>query len=156
MPQFLNQPPDGNPTAAEVFRVFRTTMMASIEGLRLLLEECAHLRAELVTIHGLYSDRDDHGVFSSRQQDRIVALQEAEKGMEALIASLPQGASDGEDLVVIPQTPLRWLGLIQDRPSEWQVECGSPRWLRVHSLLPAAYARKCTSISCTRSKVASN
>ena len=55
MPQFLGQPADGDPTTAEIFRVFRNTTMASLEGLRLLLEECAELRAELVTIHGLHS-----------------------------------------------------------------------------------------------------
>jgi hypothetical protein len=46
MPQpSQDQPDDGNPTAAEIFRVFRNTTMASLQGLRLLLGECADLRA---------------------------------------------------------------------------------------------------------------
>ena len=89
MPQFFGQPLDGDPSAAEIFRVFRNTTVGSLEGLRLLLKECADLRAELVTIHGLHSDGDDHRVFSARQQDRILELQEAEKDIEALVASLP-------------------------------------------------------------------
>jgi hypothetical protein len=71
--------------------------MASLEGLRLLLEECADLRAELVTIHSLHSDGDDDGVFSARQESRILQLQQASKHMEAWLASLPQEASDGND-----------------------------------------------------------
>ena len=59
--------------------------MASIEGLRLLLGECADLRGELVTIHNLQSDGD--GVFSARQQNRILELQEAAKDMHALLVS---------------------------------------------------------------------
>ena len=97
MPQSFHQPPDGDPTAAEIFRVFRTTMMASLQGLRLLLDECANLRAELVNLQSLHSDGDDHGVFSARQQDRILELQEASKDMEALLASLPHEANDGQD-----------------------------------------------------------
>ena len=49
------QPQDGNPTAAEIFRVFRNTIEASIEGLRLLLRECADLRTDLVTVHRLHT-----------------------------------------------------------------------------------------------------
>jgi hypothetical protein len=89
MPQSFGQPFDGDPTAAEIFRVFRNTTAASLEGLRLLLEECALLRAELVTIHGLHGDGNDHRVFSARQQDRILELQEAVKDIEALVATLP-------------------------------------------------------------------
>jgi hypothetical protein len=95
MPHSFDQTPDGNPTAAEIFRVFRNTTMASLEGLRLLLEECADLRAELVTIHGLHSSRDDHQAYFGRQRDRIVELQDAAKEMAELQASLPQGESDG-------------------------------------------------------------
>lgn len=84
-----DQPDNGNPTAAEIFRVFRNTTMASIQGLRLLLDECADLRSELVTIHSLNSDGDGHGVFSARQQDRILELREAAKDMQAMLASLP-------------------------------------------------------------------
>ena len=83
------QPNVGNPTAAEIFRVFRNTTMASIEGLRLLLGECADLRADLVTVHSLRSDGDGDGVFSARQQDRILELREAAKDMQALLVSLP-------------------------------------------------------------------
>lgn len=83
------QPNVGNPTAAEIFRVFRNTTMASIEGLRLLLGECADLRADLVTVHSLHSDGDGDGVFSARQQDRILELREAAKDMQAVLVSLP-------------------------------------------------------------------
>lgn len=89
-----NEPRNGSPTPAEIFRVFRNTTMASIEGLRLLLEECASLRAELIAVHRLHSngDGDGHGVFSDRQQNRILQLQEAAKEMQALVASLPRRA----------------------------------------------------------------
>lgn len=98
MPDLSSDSPDnGNPTPAEIFHVFRNTTMASIEGLRLLLEECADLRSELVTIHSLNSDGDGHGVFSARQQDRISELQEAAKGMEELLASLPRDGQGGSD-----------------------------------------------------------
>jgi hypothetical protein len=97
MPQSFDQPPDGDPTTAEIFRVFQATTMASLEGLRLLLEECADVRADLVTIHRLHSDGDDLGVFSARQQARILELRGASKEMEALLASLPQEAKDGKD-----------------------------------------------------------
>ena len=80
---------NGNPTAAEIFRVFRNTIMASIEGLKLLLEECADLRADLVTINGR---RDSDGkAFSVRQQNRILELKEAALEMEVVLASLPSG-----------------------------------------------------------------
>ena len=93
MPHFSSeQSHNGNPTAAEIFRVFRNTTMASIEGLRLLLGECADLRAELVTIHGLHGDGDR--VFSARQQNRILELQEAAKDMQALLVALPGEAAD--------------------------------------------------------------
>lgn len=85
-----DQPHDGNPTAAEIFRVFRSTTVASIHGLRLLLEECVGLRADLDTLHNLHSDGEGDGVFSARQQKRILELQEAAKEMQALIASLPR------------------------------------------------------------------
>ena len=83
-----DQPRDSNPTPAEIFRVFQNTTMASIEGLRLLLVECADLRGELITVHGLHSDGD--GEFSVRQHNRILELQEAAKDMEAVLASLPR------------------------------------------------------------------
>lgn len=98
MPQSSqDQPHDGNPTAAEIFHVFRNTTMASIEGLRLLLEECADLRADLVTVHNLHTDGDGDGVFSARQQNRILELQASAKEMEIVLASLPREASDRED-----------------------------------------------------------
>ena len=59
------------------------------QALRLLLVECADLRADLVTVHGLHSDGEDDGVFAGRQQDRILELQDAATGMAALLASLP-------------------------------------------------------------------
>jgi hypothetical protein len=89
-----DQPYGDNPTAAEIFRVFRNTTMASIEGLRLLLSECADLRGELITVHSLHGDGDGHGLFSARQQNRILELQEAAKDMEALVASLPNHPGD--------------------------------------------------------------
>ena len=92
-----DQPHNGNPTAAEIFRVFRETTMASITGLRLLLEECANLRAELITVHSLHSDDDGDGVFSARQKNRILELQEAAKDMESLLVSLPGGAADASN-----------------------------------------------------------
>lgn len=96
MPQSRQeQPHDGNPTAAAIFRVFRNTTVASIEGLTLLLEECAGLRADLDTVHSLHTDGEGDGVFSARQQNRILDLQEAAKEMEALLASLPGKAGDG-------------------------------------------------------------
>lgn len=98
MPQsFHDQSGNGDPSPAEIFRVFRSATMASIEGLRLLLDECADLRAELITIHGLHSDGDGDGLFSARQQSRTVELRGAAENMEALIASLPRKASDGQD-----------------------------------------------------------
>lgn len=97
MSQSSQDQPDGNPTAAEIFRVFRNTTMASIEGLRLLLGECADLRSELVTIHNLHTDGEGDGVYSARQQNRILELQEAGKEMEVLLASLSNEPSDGED-----------------------------------------------------------
>lgn len=91
IPPSPDQPYDGNPTAAEIFRVFRNTTMASIEGLRLLLEECADLRAELVTVYGLHGDGDRDGVFPARQRNRILELQGAAKDMQALLVSVPGG-----------------------------------------------------------------
>ena len=97
MAQSLNKPPNGDPSATEIFRLFRSTTTASLEGLRLLMEECADLRAELVIIHELSSDGDDHGVFSARQKDRILELQAAANAMEALAATLPQAAAGAAD-----------------------------------------------------------
>lgn len=98
MPQSSDdQPHDGNPTAGEIFRVFSNTTMASIEGLRLLLVECADLRADLIKVHGLHRDGEDDGVFSARQQSRILELQDAAMEMAALQESLPRpgdGAAD--------------------------------------------------------------
>ena len=88
-----DQPHDGNPNAAEIFRVFRETTIASIEGLRLLLGECADLRGELVAVHKLRSGGDGDGVFSVRQQNRVLELREAAKEMQALIESLPSGSN---------------------------------------------------------------
>lgn len=88
-------PQDGNPTAAEILRVFRNTTMGSIEGVRLLLRECADLRADLVTVsHSLKSDGD--GVFSARQQDRILELQKAGLAMETLLDALSREMGDGD------------------------------------------------------------
>lgn len=87
-------PHNGNPTAAEIFSLFRNTTIASIEALRLLLVECADLRADLVTLHGLHSDGKDDGVFSGRQQNRILDLQDAAIEMAAVLASLPVQPGD--------------------------------------------------------------
>ena len=89
-----DQPDDSNPTAAEIFRVFRNTTMASIQGLRLLLGECADLRADLVTLHSLHSKDDGDGAFSACQQNRILELQDAANEMTALLTSLPCEAGD--------------------------------------------------------------
>lgn len=91
-----HQPHDGNPTPAEIFRVFRETTVASISGLKLLLDECADLRAELVTVHTLTNDGDGDGVFTARQQSRIVELNDAAQAMKALLIALPHGA-DGDE-----------------------------------------------------------
>ena len=88
-----DQPHDGQPTAAEIFRVFRETTAASISGLRLLLDECADLRADLIMIHGRTENGDGDGAFSARQQNRMVELQEAAQAMEALLINLPGEAN---------------------------------------------------------------
>src|SRR5262245_1452580 len=75
-----DQPHDGNPTSAEIFRIFRETTEASISGLKLLLEECADVRADLITIHGrTETENGGDGVFSARQQNRIVELRQARR-----------------------------------------------------------------------------
>lgn len=86
-----DQPNDGNPTTAEIFRVFRETTEASISGLKLLLDECADLRADLITIHSrTETENGGDGVFSARQQNRIVELKQASRGMEDLLIALPE------------------------------------------------------------------
>ena len=87
MPPYQDQPHNGNPTPAEIFRLFRNTTLASIEALRLLLVECA----DLITVHGLQSDGDGDGVFLGRQRGRIQELQNAALEMASLLASLPGG-----------------------------------------------------------------
>ena len=95
MPQSSQaQPHDGHPAAAEILRVFRNTTVASIEGLTLLLGECADLRAELVTVHSLHSNGEGDGMFSARQQDRILKLQKAALAMETLLDALPREVGD--------------------------------------------------------------
>ena len=91
MPPYQDQPHNGNPTPAEIFRLFRNTTLASIEALRLLLVECADLRADLITVHELQSDGDGDGVFLGRQRGRIQELQNAALEMASLLASLPGG-----------------------------------------------------------------
>ena len=88
-----DQPHEGNPAAVEILRVFRNTTVAGIEGLTLLLGECADLRADLVTVHSLHSDGD--GMFSARQQDRIIVLQKAAMAMQTLLCALPREVRDG-------------------------------------------------------------
>ena len=86
MSQFSPDVPcNDSPTATEIFRVFRNTTMASISGLKLVLDECADLRTELL----MMGDGDGRGVFSARQRDRIRELREAAHEMEAVLASLP-------------------------------------------------------------------
>ena len=72
--------------------------MASISGLKLLLEECADVRAELVTI--VDGSHDGDGKFSARQRNRILELKQAALDMEALLTSLPgdEAASQDEDV----------------------------------------------------------
>ena len=92
-----DQPHNGNPTTPEIFRMFRETTIASISGLKLLLDECADLRAELVTAHTRTNEGNGeaHGSFSARQQSRIVELKDAAQAMKALVLALPRGANDG-------------------------------------------------------------
>lgn len=59
-----------------------------IEGLKLLLQECADLRADLVTVHSLHSDGEGDGVFSARQQNRILKLQAQSAAGEMLDLSI--------------------------------------------------------------------
>lgn len=84
----MPQPSNGNPIPAEIFRVFRNTTTACIEGLTLLLRECADLRADRIVIHSLHSDGD--ATFSVRQQNRMLDLQEAAKEMAVVLASVPR------------------------------------------------------------------
>ena len=96
MREFLPDLPDsGRPTAAEIFRVFRETTMASISGLKLLLEECADVRAELLMM--VDGTHDGDGLFSARQRNRIRELKEAAQEMETLLATLPdaEGSEPG-------------------------------------------------------------
>ena len=88
-----DQPNNGTPTAADIFRMFRETTIASISGLKLLLDECADLRAELVTAHTRTNDGNGeaHGIFFARQQSRIVELKDAAQAMDALVIALPRG-----------------------------------------------------------------
>jgi len=92
-----DQPYNGNPTPAEIFRIFRETTAATITGLKLLLDECADLRADLVAVHHLHNDGDGDGVFSSRQQSRILELKDAAQAMGALLIALPHRADGGAD-----------------------------------------------------------
>lgn len=94
-----DQPHNGKPTPAEIFRVFRKTTTASISGLKLLLEECADLRGDLITIHGRteIENGDGDGLFSARQQSRIAELKNAAQAMEALLIALPREANTVED-----------------------------------------------------------
>jgi hypothetical protein len=97
MPEhFPEVPRDGDPTAAEIFRVFRNTTMATIVGLKTLLDECADLRAELVTI--VDGNHGGSQVFSARQENYIQELRQGAQAMEALLASLPdeRWSGDGE------------------------------------------------------------
>ena len=89
-----DQPHNDNPTTAEIFRVFRNATVANISGMKLLLEECADLRSELVTIHRLHGDGDGYGTFSSRQRSRILELKEAANHMEDMLVSLYGPAAD--------------------------------------------------------------
>jgi hypothetical protein len=94
-----DEPHNGKPTPAEILRVFCETMIATISGLKLLLDECADLRAELVTAHTRTNDGncETYAVFSARQQSRIVELRDAAQSMEALVIALPRGGNDGAD-----------------------------------------------------------
>ncbi len=83
-----------NPTAAEIFRVFRNTTMASIEGLRLLLGECADLRGELVTLHSLHSDSAVMGYFRPANKIAYWNYRKRRNTCRLLLASLPNQAED--------------------------------------------------------------
>lgn len=96
MQDFLHDLPDnGRPSAAEIFRVFRETTVASISGLKLLLDECADVRAELLMM--VDGNHDGDGLFSTRQRNRILELKEAAQEMEALLASLPYAEGSSQD-----------------------------------------------------------
>ena len=94
-----DQPNDGLPTAAETFRMFRETTITSISALKLLLDECADLRAELVTAHTRTNDGNGeaHSISSARQQSRIAELKDVAQAIEALVIALPRGANDGRN-----------------------------------------------------------
>jgi len=93
MPEF--SPDNNGPTVAEIFHAFRDTSIATITGLKLLLEECADLRAELVTI--VEANHDGSGLFSARQQDHILELKRAAQDMDAVLDSLPDEESASQD-----------------------------------------------------------
>lgn len=79
--------------------MFRTTTIATVAGLKLLLEECADVRSELAMM--VDGNHDGHGQFSARQRSRITELREAAQAMETLLASLPgekwSGHKDGHE-----------------------------------------------------------
>lgn len=89
-----DKPHNNDPTAAEIYRLFRNTTMASISAMRLLLVECADLRADLITVHDLNGDGEGNAAFSRRQQDRILELENAAIEMVSLLASLPSQPDD--------------------------------------------------------------
>jgi hypothetical protein len=89
------QPDDGNPTPAEIFRVFRETIMATIGALKLLLQESANVRAELVLLAG--ANQDINELFFVRQRGRIGELEQAAQEMQTLFASLSPDASTHDD-----------------------------------------------------------
>ncbi len=68
--------------------MFRTTTRAAISGLKLLLQQCADLRAELITIVDGNHDGNGSGSFSARQRNQIVELKQAAQAMDVLLASL--------------------------------------------------------------------
>jgi hypothetical protein len=76
-------------------RVFRKTTITSISGLKLLLEECADLRAELALV--VDGKHDGSGLFLARQKKRMLELKEAAHEMEAVLASLPGNEEYSED-----------------------------------------------------------
>jgi len=88
--------PFDHPIATAIFRLFGDTTIATITGLKLLLEESADLRAELVTI--VEANHDGSGLFSARQRNHILEPKRASQDMEALLASLtPDGSASQGD-----------------------------------------------------------
>lgn len=93
MPQYSGQPPNYDPSKADMFRMFRDMTVACISGLHLLLKECADLRAELITMDTHHTDGSG-AEFAARQERHMSQLEAAATDMEGLLARLPEAPHD--------------------------------------------------------------